>query len=76
MVTTCSGDPVAHRIGDKHQIAPVSDKNCLCFSHFVARAMVLRKRAPFEMKLNETHYSNREKAITAFRLGMTSGQTI
>lgn len=77
-VTSCSGDPVAHRNGDKHQITPVTDKNCLCLSHFTALATVLSNRTPFEKELNKTRYgvSNREKAITAFRQGMTSGQTI
>lgn len=68
MAATRTGDQVAHRNGDKHQIAPVGDKNCLCFSHFVAEAFVPEKRAPFETELNKTHYraGNREKAITAF----------
>lgn len=46
-VTSWSGDQVAHGNGDKHQITPVANKNCLCSSHFVAQAMLLRKKGTF-----------------------------
>lgn len=59
---------MAHRNADKHQIAPISNKNCLYFSHFVAQATVVRKMEPSEIELNKKHYrvGNREEVIIAF----------
>lgn len=60
---------MAHTNYDKHQIAVISDKNYLCFSHFVAQAMVLIKRTPFEMELNKTHYAVAKEEKLSQHLG-------
>lgn len=65
-----SGDQVTHRNDDKHQIALISDKNCLCFSHFVAQVVVIRKKkASFEKELNKTLWSREQRKKLAQHLG-------
>lgn len=67
---------MANRNVDKHQIAHISNKNCLYFSHFVAPATVVRETEPSDTELNKTLHEvgSRDEVIAAFSCGMISAR--
>lgn len=67
-----SGDRGAYTNDDKHQIALISVKTCLCFSHFVAQVMAIRREGrPLKRSWKRLimGLAKEKKAMKAFMYG-------